>query len=49
MLTVDPEKRPSCEQLLCLNVIESKMNDIQKRNDNDYKVDLFKLLNFLRN
>ena len=46
MLIVDPEKRPSCDQLLSLNVIESKMNDIQKRNDNDYKVDLIQTIKF---
>ena len=48
MLIVDPEKRPSCDQLLSLNVIMCKMNDINKinENDNDYKVDLIQTIKF---
>ncbi len=49
MLIVDPEKRPSCDQLLSLNVIRSKMNDIKKINGNEneiYKVDLIQTIKF---
>ena len=47
MLIVDPNKRTSCDELLSLNIIQSKMKDVDNvyKNDNGFEeVDLIKTI-----